>query len=48
MVVPERRLDEVAPEESRAADYQYVHPCLPELEATNNGAYLPAAITLSP
>ena len=28
MAVPERRLDEVAPEESRAAEYQYIHLCL--------------------
>jgi hypothetical protein len=45
MAVPERRLDEVAPEKSRSAEYQCVHRRLLRVKATS---YLPAAMTLSP
>jgi hypothetical protein len=45
MAVPERRLDEVAPEEPRAAYYQYFHLCSVEGKVMS---YLPAPMTLSP
>src|SRR5215216_3785078 len=44
MTVRERRLDEVAPEESRAAEYQYVHLSLLGVRTTNSPSYTEALL----